>query len=73
MDKNSKLNDYIRHSNILFLTSDKTLRVGQIFYQNAFNYYPDLEFDKITNTIYDPFYIDDNLPMFIEFLKKGEL
>lgn len=72
MAKIDRIEEYVKHSTIAFSESDGTLRIGQLFYQNAFNWFPDADFHLITNTTADPFYIDENLPAFIKFLKTGK-
>lgn len=71
MAKSDRVEEYVKHSALEFANSDGTLRMGQVFYQNAFTWFPEAEFHLITNTSADPFYIDENLPSFLIFLKTG--
>ena len=70
MDSSKRIKDFVKECKSSFVQSDGTLREGQLMYNNALQRFPTLEFHKITHTVSDPFYIDDNIDMFIEFLKQ---
>lgn len=70
MDNSERIKHFLNECDMLYKTSDGTIREGHLMYNNALQRFPKIEFNKITHTILDPFYDDNNIEMFIEFLKK---
>ena len=70
MDRSKTIETFLRECAKIYETSDGTLRRGQLYYNHALQSYPYVDFSIITDTVSDPFYHDDNIEFFIQFLKE---
>ena len=61
--------EYCQKANAQFINAEGTLRLGQSYMNLLYEVRPELE-QRICGTDLDPFYKDDNLYHFLEFVKS---
>ncbi len=65
-----EFDNYVNSVAKAFEQPKNPLRLGQTYFNLLFKWRPDLT-NKVINTDLDPFYNDDRIPRFLEFVKRN--